>query len=1027
MFLNEVLELEKTSSSIKKIDLFLAGCNRKSIDYFKAFCYRNIVLHSIGKTNDALKALYNLVGDFSKLESAAIIVICDAIISITLDVNRFDQAKKYIDIKKTYLKVSESVKGEIDDINYNIAIKDYSNAIKLLTNFISESTNPDQVLWANESLAKIYYDLHDYESFKQISNNLERIYKDNLLTSKLIELYYQLLEISYGEGNYIKTIFDGNRLLNEFELDDSKEIRIATMLINSYLKGNDFKKAAIIESEYEEKINNVEPKLALDFARSGLDLYTKTNSLISIKHYQSLVDKYSKNIGEHHHKSKKKNKNIEIPEVVENIEEEVLKPKEYNVTTVSNYTVSNNYIKLSNLYDLLNSLDTHTPFREIYRRALIELKEVVKFDEAYLLFYDNGYLGLHYKKERAYDKKLDFVSLDNTINFLAITKEEEIFLNEDSELGLNNILNGQEYESVPNGIAIPLYKEDVCYASISFIGYSDFLMEEMAYETLLLISKMINQNLISHLKQRETISNNKKVFHIFENIEYGIKELILDNIHLSTQAKAILGTLEDLSLSDYKYHIHNDDLNAYNECIEHIYQYLDNNVSLEYRFKKNGTYINVKETFFSSYENGHILIYSILEDITKAIKDKESLVNLAYTNPITKLNSELKLLIDLKEYSNHNKMSLAIIDVYDFKFYEELYGLNFSNQLIYAIGVELNKVLEKHFNTYLYHLEFDRYAIIIDGVNDRRTIDNLLMKILDSTSLGLNILNKRVKLKFNCGIYRVSKSSNIDDVNQILLYAYQALSDAKTIHNNQTNISHYDSNLAKIRFNESQLVTHISESIDHGKIGLAYKQVVDKVNKEVFAYYANISLDNYDVDISYMNKVIERRDLVELIDKYVISNASKELKMLNDTVKANLKIMVNINAKTINKELVSFIESQNNFYKTTKKSLIFVVDDASNVYIKNLRSLGYMVASKSLMDVYHNSIDYYIYSIKHEGLSIINEILNTTSIHNIDVIVSGVDEKNDIENINELDVKYFYGEFYKKTIRMKKVIEKAHN
>ena len=287
-------------------------------------------------------------------------------------------------------------------------------------------------------------------------------------------------------------------------------------------------------------------------------------------------------------------------------------------------------------------------------------------------------------------------------------------------------------------------------------------------------------------------------------------------------------------------------------------------------------------------------------------------------------------------------MSLAIIDVYDFKLYEELYGLNFSNQLIYAIGVEFKKSIEKYFNAHLYHLEFDRYAIIIEGMNDKRTIDSILNKLLNEVSLNLNILNKRVKLKFNCGVFRVSKSSNIDDVNKILLYAYDALSDAKSIKNNETNISHYDSNLAKIRFNENQLVTHISESIDHGKIGIAYKQVGDSKNNENFAYYANISLDNYDVDLDFMNKVIERRNLEEMIDKYVISNASKELKMLYDTVKANLHVMIKLNEKTIDKELVGFIETQNNFYKTTKKSLIFIVDDASNNNIKVLRNLSFL-------------------------------------------------------------------------------------
>ena len=138
------------------------------------------------------------------------------------------------------------------------------------------------------------------------------------------------------------------------------------------------------------------------------------------------------------------------------------------------------------------------------------------------------------------------------------------------------------------------------------------------------------------------------MFYVFENMSSGIKELMNENIHLSNQAKDILGTLEDLSINDYLYHIHNDDLIKYKECIEDIYKYLSNNKQIEYRFKKNGIYINVRETFFSSYENGNILIYSLLEDITSDINNKNDLINLAYTNPTTKLSSELKLLVDLK-------------------------------------------------------------------------------------------------------------------------------------------------------------------------------------------------------------------------------------------------------------------------------------------------------------------------------------------------------------------------------------------
>ena len=117
---------------------------------------------------------------------------------------------------------------------------------------------------------------------------------------------------------------------------------------------------------------------------------------------------------------------------------------------------------------MLNNLDNNTPFREVYRKSLIELSKIINFDEAYLLYYDKGYIGLHYKKERAYDKKIDFEILDNTINFLAITKEQEVFLSMDAPYGHKNIVTGKDYEQLPYGIAIPLYRQLLRFIIICF-------------------------------------------------------------------------------------------------------------------------------------------------------------------------------------------------------------------------------------------------------------------------------------------------------------------------------------------------------------------------------------------------------------------------------------------------------------------------------------------------------------------------------------------------------------------------------
>lgn len=1030
MYLNEILQLDKTAASLKKIDLFLAGCNKKSIEYYKAFSYRNLILHSLGKTNEALKALYACVNDFSKLGDQEIISVCDAIIEITLSVKQFDQARKFIDEKKKHLKVSNSILNTKDEINLAMARHDYYRAISELKSYLNEILTMDESCWGYESLARIYYEVHDYKAYLEIIPELERIYQDTLNTNKLIDMEYKKLEIAYNEGNYIKVICEGNRLLNEFDVEDEIKIKTATLLIDAYLQGKDYRKASIIESNYEEFLKNVSGETALEFCKMSLELYTQTNSLISVKHYQDLVKEYSTQ------KKKSKNKNdalqsgIVIPKLKDQEEAKqeenlsVLTPNLHELTkNIKEVYVSTFYTKLEHLFSKINNLDEGTKFREIFRSSLVELSKFVPFEEAYLLYYDRSYLGLHYKKERAYDKRLEYPMIENTINFLALSQEQEIYLDFHSTEGLKNIVTQQQYEDIPYGVAIPLFKEDVPYASIAFWSKEPFLDQDMVYETLKLICQMLHHSLLGELKQNEIRSSNKKMFFIYEHMSSGIKELMEGHIHLSAQAKEILGSLEDISEADFKAHIHSADLARYEGVVEDIYKYLSTNQSIEYRYKKNLNYIEIKETFYPSYENGILSLYSIIEDNTMEKEKSKELYSIAFTNPISKLETEVKLGMDLQERMQHRKLSLAVVDVYDFKLYEELYGINFANQLIYAIAEEMKNYFASNFQVKLYHLGYDRYAILILDTNDRRTIDQLLLKLFDKIAKNLNLLNSRIKLYFNCGVYRLSKSSSLLDPNKILDNAYDALQDAKSIKDPAHHISHYDSEAAKIRFNENQLVTHISESIDHGRLGITYKQLVHLSKNEVYAYVAQISLDNYEIDLGFMKKVIIRRGLEEIIDKYIISSCSKELKMLGDASKASIPILISLSQTVLNANFIRFVETQNAFYKTTKH-LIFYYEPGTKAELKKLKDMGYKVASSNLMDVYTAAIDYYIYDCSKYDLDSVEEIKLLCEEKKILFILSGITSKEEVLKAQDLGIDYVYGSYWKKSIRMKKVIEK---
>lgn len=1030
MYLNEILQLDKTMQSIKKIDLFLTSCNKKSLEYYKAFAYRNVILHSLGKTNDALKALYSTVNEFMKLGDQEIIAICDAIIDITLDVKLLDQARKYIDEKKKHLKISNAFLNTKDEIRLAVVRHDYQRAINELKIYSNEILTIEESLWAYECLASIYYEVHDYTSYLEITPKLEKIYQDTLNTNKLIDIEYKKLEISYIEGNYIKVICEGNRLLNDYDLEAETTILTATLLLRAYIESKDYRKASIIESNYEEYLKNVSNTAALGFCKASLELYTQTNSLISIRHYEDLVNEFSQN------KKKAKAKNdalrsgVIVPRIKDSEEIEEKKESLKSIPNIHELTknvqevyVSTNYTKLEKLFSVINNLDDSVKFRDIFRLTLIELARFIPFEEAYLLYYDHGYNGLHYKKERAYDKHLDYEKASDTINMLAIEQEQEIYLNRHSTSGLKNIVTQEPYLDIPYGISIPLFKEDIPFASIAFWSMEAFIDMDMAYETLKLVSQMLHRVLANELAQNEIRASNKKMFFIYEHMTSGIKELMEGHIHLSAQAKTILGGLEDMSEEDFKSQIHASDLASYEMLVDNIYKYLSTNQSIEYRYKKNQGYIEIKETFFPSYENGILSLYSLIEDNTSNKEKSQELYGLAYTNPISKLETELKLITDLGSYMQNRKLSLAIFDVHDFKLFEELYGINSSKQVILAIAEQMRAHFINHFQIKLYHMGYDRYALLFIDMNDKRTVDHLLIEAFDKVAKALNMLSSRIKLFFNCGVFRLSKNASIEDPNKLIDYAYDALYDAKNLKDLNHHISHYDSEAAKQRFVENQLDTNISEAIDRGRLGISYKQLIDLTKKEVYAYVAQISLDSFEVDQTHMKWVIARRGLEELIDKYVINSCSKELKMLSEVSKTSLPILVKLSGKAMEANIVAFIESQHSFYKTTKR-LIFYYEPGEHLELKKLKSLGYKVASSNLMDVYQNTITYYIYDVSKHGFASVVELKELCRNKGIQFILSNVSTKEEVLKATELGIEYIYGSYWKKSIRMNKVIEK---
>ncbi|MBQ9124356.1 MAG: EAL domain-containing protein [Acholeplasmatales bacterium] len=1053
MILQEVLQLDKQQSSIKKIDLFLVGQIKLSDDYMKALAYKADILHAINKTNEALRLLFSYIPSLNAMKVDGVIALCDSIINIFIDTEKYEEAYKYINIKKNFLPISKFVLNVKDEIKLFLAKKEITLAKNALNKFLTEDITREEEMYAKEELASIYYNERQYDKFIELARDLEAYYQANMALPKLTDLTIKRLKMAFYSGNYNRVILDGNNIIREENLNNKQILSIATLLIKSYLASNDYKRASIIESDYEEYINDEYIDESLEFCKSALELYTKTNTIVSINEYQNKIKDFTNKKQPLTKPKSNKKEEIIIPFVDTKIENKILEdindgisystgflnpiieePKTLFKQDISKeykeykkIELSKNYEALSKIFNSINDIDLNVKFRELYRNCCINICKNFDIDEIYLLYYKRGYLGLHYKKERAYDKRLKFEDIENTINLASMESEAELFLDPQNPEFNKNIVTNLPYEEIPYGFSYPIADKGHSIGSITFTSKQSFIDQEMVYESLLLIIQMLNTRLLTSLKQDELEYNNRKTFFINQHMSSGIKEEMEGYLHFSTQACEMLGVLENIGIDDFLINMKSTYVGEYKRLREEIYTLMSENIVYEYEYKKNDKWIKVRERFYPTLMDGVICILSLIDDITKDFNDKNDLIALAYTNPISKLDTEVKLIVDLEKQYMYKRLALCVFEIIDFSLYKELYGFNFANQLIFTVGKELKQAFENDFNFDVYHLEADRYAILMNGINDKRVVDSKLIAAFNKISNNLYSLNSRVKLLFNCGVYRLGRNVNLDEPSKILLFAIDALTDAVDMDNIGHHIAHFDGEAQKKRFAQNSLITHISESIDHGKLGLTYHQIVDLVNTQVYGYHIMLNLDNFDVDYKYMDEVIKRRGLTRQIEKYAIGNTFKELKMLNDSVKGYVMCFVNVSKPTLDEEFYSFINQQQSFFKVPAQYIVLKTDNASHPVLQRLRQKEYLVATDNLMDVYRNACDYFIYDYHSVGKESILEILELCDNHNVICILGGMNTKEDIEMAREDGYALIYGSFYKKSLRMKSIIEKLKN
>ena len=151
--------------------------------------------------------------------------------------------------------------------------------------------------------------------------------------------------------------------------------------------------------------------------------------------------------------------------------------------------------------------------------------------------------------------------------------------------------------------------------------------------------------------------------------------------------------------------------------------------------------------------------------------------------------------------------------------------------------------------------------------------------------------------------------------------------------------------------------------------------------------------------------------------------AYSELRLFNNETKAYPRLFIPVSKETLEERYIEAIQTHEKFYKINPKYIVFVADSIYNTPLAQLKNTNYTLASKDIFDVYRGLCDYFIYDYHGVNLETVPEILDLCKKHNVMVILSNMNEKEDIDIARENGYQYIFGDFYNKRFRMKDLLK----
>lgn len=1034
MDIREILALEANPASIKRIDAFLSSLTPNHRDYPKALSHLAYLTYQLGDVKGSFQLLFNYLEVCLDKEKPTVYNI---LIKIYYDQKDYDNVLTMIEAKKKYLPNYNKIAYFEDLITYYDTLGDSSELIRTILAYLSDDINDERRLKALIKICKEYLELEDYTRFAE-KNKLVQSLSLSLGEDKIFqESRYLEAYVLVKEASYPKALFIIDEML-EINLDKEMKGKLLSLKLEVLVCLGEYRKASIFEAEYEIDVMESSLDAKIDFCITCIKLYDILNNRFNKASYEErykILLEEKQRLPKEVEKPKKKQKaNKQLIElnflknqdkIAPIAKEEIKVKKEITKIEREEVTLIESGTQLEKIAAIFRELNqqSFSQFRDYLRQSFIALEKVAHFTEAYLLTKNNKYYGYHYKKERLYEKKTEMLNLKDTILLDVMDTKEELIIPNTAETEYACIVTNKKYSDMDNlnVIAFPLLSGAVMFSSSD----SKILTDKLNYETLKLAAAYLEVKWSSEQGELYLLKKYHDYAFIMEHLIFGYKKQIDSYVYLSKETCDMFNCREAISIDEFYSFIKPSDVIAYRKVINDL---LDNKIKeakIRYISARSGKEVYYEEDFIIDDEG---VILSIIKDITDKLKEEENALVMAHYDPISGAYNKSKLIFDLEGLIKLNKFSLMVFNVKGFKNYAEIYGYDFTDQLIFAIGKYL-----KEFDNELrvYHLDGDKFVVAILGANDKRAMIKMANKIADYLSERLKKLNYRLNVYFEVGILRYPTDTNEDSPTKLVDYLMSALSNAHA-GSIKTSVACYDKEEYKKQFFQSQLVTHVSEAIDNNHLALFYQQVVDVGTNSCDHYFVSLNLTNFAVSEEMIYDILKRRHMVNIIERYIIHKALFELSEMHKETKLYFNLSFKVSKETILDETFKdYILEQLKFFNIPKTAITIcyngeMTDEVYEV-LKSLAINQILITSNNIEILRQFPLYYFYYNLPKDVRNIENEFIKVLKEHcdkrMVRFVLNNVNNKELIAHFVQLGISLYSGKVYSALLSSNDIIK----